>query len=538
LGRGTIFLLAVFVISWAASARGAAADNAKPESLFETSDRCFACHNGVSTTSGEDVSIGFDWRTSMMANSSRDPYWQAGVRREIMDHPAARAAIEDECSVCHMPMARYQSKLSGHEGQVFAHIPFDPERPVDRLAADGVSCSLCHRISREKLGSPESFVGRFVIDAKDPEGERPVYGPFEVDAGRTRIMRSATGFRPTEAKHIRQSELCATCHTLYTKALGPQGQVIGELPEQVPYHEWLHSGYRERQSCQDCHMPVVQEDVPITSVLGKPREGVSRHIFLGGNFFMQRMLNRFRDELGVTALPQEMELAAIRTVAHLQSQTARIAIAGIEVRAGRLEAEISVENLAGHKLPTAYPSRRVWLHVIVRDGNKRKVFESGALNPQGSIDGNDNDADPNRYEPHYSEISSSGQVQIYEDIMADAKGSPTTGLLSAVRYLKDNRLLPQGFDKRTAGKDIAVIGVAMEDDDFAGGGDRIRYSVPLGEARGPFQIDAELWYQPISFRWASNLRQYNAAEPRRFVRYYDSMASASAVILARTSASK
>jgi hypothetical protein len=88
--------------------------NAKPPDKaagahFETSDRCFACHNGISTPSGEDISIGLSWRPTMMANSARDPYWLAGVRRETIDHPAARAAIEDECSICHMPMARHES---------------------------------------------------------------------------------------------------------------------------------------------------------------------------------------------------------------------------------------------------------------------------------------------------------------------------------------------------------------------------------------------------------------------------------------------
>jgi hypothetical protein len=43
------------------------------------------CHNSLVTPSGEDVSIGTSWRGSMMANSSRDPYWQASVRRETLD---------------------------------------------------------------------------------------------------------------------------------------------------------------------------------------------------------------------------------------------------------------------------------------------------------------------------------------------------------------------------------------------------------------------------------------------------------------------
>src|ERR1700724_1978085 len=99
--------------------------------------------------------------------------------------------------------------------------------------------------------------------------------------------------------------------------------------------------------------------------------------------------------------------------------------------------EVFVENLSGHKLPTAYPSRRVWLHVTVRDRNGKAIFESGALNSDGSIVGNDADADATRFEPHYAEITQPDQVQIYETILGDAIGKPTTGLLTGLRYLKD-----------------------------------------------------------------------------------------------------
>jgi hypothetical protein len=127
-------------------------------------------------------------------------------------------------------------------------------------------------------------------------------------------------------------------------------------------------------------------------------------------------------------------------------------------------------------------------------------------------------------------------VQIYESIMGDLAGSPTTALLSAVRYLKDNRILPRGFDKSSANSDIAVTGGALTDEDFTGAGDRVRYSIALGNSSGPFHLDAELWFQPISRRWASNLRSYDSAETRRFIEYYDAMASTSAVILARSTA--
>jgi len=495
---------------------------AKPiEPAFQHSDRCIACHNGLVTSSGEDVSIGFNWRASIMANSTRDPYWQASVRRESMDFPNVRAAIEDECSACHMPVTHYEAKLRGRPAEVFPNI----------AAEDGVTCSVCHQIADRKLGTRASFNGQFVVDAPKSKQEHPEYGPFEIKKGQQRIMRTSSGgFLPTEEAHIRKSELCATCHTLYTTARGPEG---GELPEQMPYFEWLHSDYREKQSCQDCHMPEVKEETPIAKVLGEPREGLHRHVFVGGNFFMEGMLNRYRDELGVVALPQELNRASRETVGLLQSKTAHIAIDRVFVNGGRLLAEISVENLTGHKFPTAYPSRRAWLHVTVRDRNHKTLFESGALHSDGSIQGNDNDMDPARFEPHYTEIDRADQVQIYEPILKDHAGKVTTGLLTAIGYLKDNRLLPQGFDKSTADKDIAVYGAAMQDADFYDASDNIRYSIALGSGQGPFEVEAELWYQPIGYRWANNLKPYNAAEPHRFTGYYDSMAVDTAIVVAR-----
>jgi hypothetical protein len=386
------------------------------------------------------------------------------------------------------------------------------------------------------VGRPESSVGNFSIDTARPQGERQVFGPFEIDQGRTTIMRSATGYKQTETKHIQKSELCATCHTLLTKALGPNGEEIGELPEQVPYQEWLHSAYREEKSCQDCHMPTITDDVPITAVLGEPREGFSRHNFRGGNFFILQMLHKHRGELAVSALPQELELAARIARDHLQTETAEVSIDRIDLRNGNVEAVVSVKNLSGHKFPTAYPSRRAWLHVTVKDANGSAVFESGRLMPNGSIRGNDNDADAKKYEPHYSEVRNPEEVQIYESIIADRAGAVTTGLLSAVRYVKDNRLLPRGFNKANADEQIEVHGAAVADEDFTGGSDRVRYGTDVSRAQGPFVVDVELMFQPVGYRWAENLRTYEAAEIKRFNSYYDSMAAASAVVVAHASA--
>ena len=503
------------------------------EAQFQTSDRCLACHNGLATASGADVSIGFHWRATMMGNSSHDPYWQGSVRREVTDHPEAQSTIEDECSVCHMPITRYEAKLRGKTGQIFAHLPISTDDAEQRQAADGVSCSVCHQITKDKFGTRESYNGGFVVHPPDADGRRAEYGPFEIQQGRITIMRSSTeGYRPDKGDHIRDSELCATCHTLITTALGAGGKAIGALPEQMPYPEWLHSDYRNKQSCQDCHMPEIKEPVQVSRVLGELRQGARLHSFVGGNFFMLNMLNRYRGELSVSALPPELSDGAQATLEFLRTQSATVAIENVTTESGRLRADVVVRNKSGHKLPTAYPSRRAWLHFTVRDRDDRVVFESGALNADGSIAGDDNDADPSRFEPHYSEISSADQVQIYESILGDEHDGVTTGLLTGVRYLKDNRLLPDGFDKQTAENDIAVVGDAFKDPAFLAGTHRIRYSAPLGAAAGPFTVEAELRYQPIGFRWANNLKKYSRAEePRRFNTYFNSMQSSTAALL-------
>ena len=510
--------------------RGPAAANAP---MFAPPGDCLACHNNLVGPAGEDVSIGASWRGSIMANAARDPYVLASVRREILDHPSLDAEIQDECAACHLPAERQAAKAAGRHARVFRHDGGEDAAPLEAAARDGVSCTVCHQISDERLGARESFNGNFVVAAPLANGRRRAFGGFVPDRGRSRVMHSVTGFVQEQAAHVRQSELCATCHTLVTTARGPDGAIVGSLPEQMPYQEWRHSAFDdEGRSCQSCHMPRVNGPVRVASVLGEERPGLARHTFLGGNAFMLRLMNRFRDELGMEATSQELEAAARGTVRQLEEETATIGIERAAMAGDTLELDVVVRNLAGHKFPTGYPSRRAWIHVTATDGRGRTVFESGRVSANGLVEGNASDAGVDAFEPHHEQITRADQVQIYESIMGTLAGAPTTGLLQATQYLKDNRLLPRGFDKRTAAAEIAVVGGAAADPDFTGETDRVRYRVA---AAGAVSITAELLYQPIGYRWARNLASYDAAEPRRFVRYYDAVAAASSTVVARAS---
>lgn len=508
---------------------------------FHTSDRCVACHNGMTSANGEAFSIGFDWQASVMANSGRDPYWQGSIRRETIDHPQSSQLIQNDCSICHMPAMRLADRNAQRDTHVFARFPFQKltgkTSQLQRSAQDGVTCSVCHQIAKENLGDPSTFSGNIVISKAIHFDIRPEYGPFAPDHGHQTMMHSSTGgFLPEESEHIREAALCAGCHTLITTPLGPDGKVLGHFPEQVPYQEWQHSAYNQKRTCQDCHMPAVNGATPITALYGQQRDGARHHYFIGGNFFLQSLLNEHRDELQTVARSEDLEAAVARTKEFLGTQSARLTVEHPEISAGNLSFTVFTQNLTGHKLPTAYPSRRAWLHVIVTDSAGHTVFESGALRPDGSIVGNVNDEDPTRYEPHFREITRPDQVEIYEPILGDSQGHVTTGLLNTVRYLKDNRILPAGFDKSTATPDIAVYGNAANDPNFTDAGSRVRYVVPAHSATGPLHIKVELLYQPIGFRWAHNLDPYKAAEPQRIFHYYESASARTATVLASTDA--
>jgi hypothetical protein len=530
------FLLASIVVSASlalpAAARSQADQKHDLSADFLTSTRCMACHNNLKTPQGKDVSIGLKWSASIMANAVRDPYWQGSVRRETIDHPESNAAIQTECGSCHMPLQYLQDRAQGRQTDVFKRLPVKSGNEQDAAADDGVSCTACHQIQSAGLGTRATADGNFSVAALTTT-PRPIFGPYAITSDQVKQVHAvSTGYIPTQDAHIRDAALCASCHTLYTTARGAGGKAVGSLPEQMTYLEWLNSSYHGKQSCQDCHMPAVGQPVAIASLFGQPREGVHLHTFVGANFLIDSMLNAHRDELGVVAQPADMAAAIADTKAFLQSKAARVTVGPAQLKSNELEFSVRVENLTGHKLPTAYPSRRAWLHVVVTAADGHVVFESGKLNADGSIVGNANDADPARYSPHYTRITHADEVEIFEPILGDSQGHVTTGLVAATQYLKDNRILPEGFDKKTASADIAVHGKAADDPNFTAGASSTQYAISTGGASGPFHISAELVYQPIGYRWAHNLATYNADEPKRFVQEYEQAASQSALVLA------
>lgn len=491
---------------------------------FSGSGICAQCHDNIKDGQGKDVSIVSAWNTTMMANATRDPFWQAKVRSELNRTPNQKTTIQNTCTRCHAPMANEEArKQNDHVQAVFESGILSRQNPYHDLAMNGVSCTLCHQISPNKpFGTEAGFSGNFVIDSVPTSTERLIYGPFKNVL--TRPMQNFANFTPVYSAHIKSSELCASCHDLTTPYTDEKGNILSsspedEFPEQMAYSEWLNSDYATTHSCQQCHMQRAS-GVTIASQppsLNTQRDDFAQHSFLGANRLMLSILQDYRESLGVT--PTDFS-SSILNAEKLLTGAAKLEIRNATLENNSLNFSLNIDNQAGHKLPSGYPSRRVIVHVTVRDENDNTVFETGKVNSDGSVAELDSDQDADQFEPHYQLINSAKQVQVYETIMQDYQGDITYTLLRAKSYLKDNRLLPNGFDKQSVPNKIKVQGEANSDDDFIGGSDSLQFVIQDMQAKD-YTVEAELIYQTLGYAFAQDLFTDKAKEVSQFKQMFD-----------------
>ncbi len=515
-----------------ASATVGSKGTALPESAhFELSSRCALCHSFSDLASAmrdsqkQSVAPVDLWQASMMAHSSRDPYWRAVVSAEIAATPNAKAHIEELCTRCHAPMAAPITLSPPGETLAF----LKPANRQAKLGLDGVSCTVCHQIQDTNFGKPESFTGHFVLNT-----ESLIYGPHVNPV--TMPMQRNVEFTPTHGPHVLKSALCATCHTVVTDAANPDGSPAAtQFHEQAPYLEWRNSVFNDEidqpnpaaRSCQSCHMPT--SDVAGTAISTKlahnpggrdfpflrDRQPYGRHTLVGGNALMTRILRDNAEALQIEVPKSSFDSALKEIDQMLRYQTGKIELGEIVRMEQSIHVPVTVQNLCGHKLPTAYPSRRVWIQFQVRDATDQIIFRSGGFNENGQLIDQQNQVLPSEFAQgpllsHFDQIDKSQQAQVYESIMADASGNPTFLLVRGAHFFKDNRLLPQGWlaSHRDANS-IQPTGLGT-DDNFIGGSDLVIYKLALS-GTPPFRIEASLHYQVISPRHAAEL--FTAATP-------------------------
>ena len=165
---------------------------------------------------------------------------------------------------------------------------------------------------------------------------------------------------------------------------------------------------------------------------------------------------------------------------------------------------MEVENLAGHKFPSGYPARLSFVEFVLTGAEDDTLFHSGSWSPANGIAGRDAGL-----EPHWDEITSPDQVQIYEMVLGDVEGATTQVLERAAILLKDNRLPPRGFSSQHPAYDTVQVGpMAALDADFnrrngseGSGADRLVYRVSTGDQSSMVHATARLHYQAVPKRW-------------------------------------
>lgn len=523
---------------------------------FTSAGSCATCHassenaSAMRDAAGRSVAPYDLWQGTMMANAARDPLWRAVVSAEVAATPSRKAAIEAKCLRCHSPIASTEGE---HHDKSFGLDVLYGDDAKAALALDGVSCTVCHQIQPQNLGKPESFSGHFEIKP----GAKTIYGPHADPIPGP--MRMFTGFTPREGAHLRESALCATCHTLFTEAVDAAGELTGEvLPEQTPYLEWRNSSFNTEgggrgMTCQDCHVPTRDEaGVKIKTRIAhappggdfpflEPRVPFGRHVFVGGNTLVPAILRDHRAELQPRASDAAFGATIAAARAQLEERTARISFEGLARTPQGLSGSVSIQVFTGHKFPTAHPTRRAWLQLIVSDASGRVLFASGAHDAAGRLLGAQGQPLPSELAggpatPHRTLVRAPEDVPLYEALMADSGGELTYLLTRGASFLKDSRLLPRGWSAEHPDAPTTAPRGLGADPDFGPGGDRVRYelSLPASAAGGPLRVEARLLYQVLGARYAAEVFRYDTPEVRAFRRYYEA-ADRSPVVVASAS---
>jgi mono/diheme cytochrome c family protein len=525
--------------------------------VFTSAQTCAACHraSAVGTAppvmrfpdaQGEDISPSYQWRHSVMAHAFDDPYYQAVVEDEAALFSAIAGLVEDTCLTCHAPMAHTHAHQTGTDlsQDASCSLPDGCYRLASAAAQDhareGVSCTLCHQIQGDNLGTAATFSGRFSIAGAGDADAFTIYGPYQnPHPGGANLMQNNSGYAPQFGVQVTSSGHCATCHTLFTPTLDAETDTPtgDDFLEQGAFLEWQNSVYAtgasDERQCQDCHMPDPAPGTYSTRIALQPNGSVNTvwperspfftHSMVGGNSHILELLRDNRSALGIenSTTVGGFDEKITQTRALLQNQTAALDITQIVISGSDLAIDVRVTNKTGHKLPTGYPSRRIWIHLTARDAGGRVIFESGAPDAQGHISTDTARLAPEClavrkpagfssvgcFEPHRNLIDNPAQIAIYEPVLGDSNDHITHILLHAGSYLKDNRIPPEGFTNSQADiieAQTRPVGVDS-DPDFnvannqeGSGSDTVHYRIALNNPSSAYSVEARLLYQALS----------------------------------------
>jgi nitrate/TMAO reductase-like tetraheme cytochrome c subunit len=287
----------------------------------------------------------------MHSNAVHDPVFQALWK---LGSDEAGALTDKLCAGCHTGVGTVTEDVTrGPDG----------EFQMSEIAAEGVQCHLCHSVVKTNMLETPTNMPQNASIVVDPG--LIMRGPY--DDAQPQWHKAQYSELHTRA------EFCGNCHNVF--------HPVSNFHIENTYNEWKFSVYAQKGIvCQDCHMMPIEKAIETARTLQKPknpgkaspmgrkRENVFSHEFVGGNFTVTKLLGAEKhSEIAVQRLQSAAELEL-----QLPPKARTGDIARITVR---------VSNVgAGHNLPTSLTEvRQMWLDVAVVDAGGAELYRSGAL---------------------------------------------------------------------------------------------------------------------------------------------------------------
>ncbi len=345
--------------------------------------RFLSLYNGTTTSgeSGAPTSYRFDPELGVSVPVAPSQGLDEAGPGFRLDFPE----LGGNCAACHLPGA------AARPGGAY-HVDVNEVSGID---LEGVFCEFCHKIGDVYLdpitGLPDpSLPGVLSIRLYRPqEGEQVFFANLDDVPGGRRVS-----YLPL----IEESEFCASCH-------------FGAFWGVVMYNsfgEWLESPYSDPetgQTCQDCHMPMVD---------------YNHFVFpeKGGQY-------RDSDRLFSHLMPGAMDSELLENTAAVELDTNR--------EGNTLRVTVRVTNTgAGHHIPTDNPLRNMILLVGATDadGETLTLIDGPTIPEWGGV------GDPET--GHYAGLPG----VLYTKLLADfyTGETPTYAYWRQTRLVSDNRI--------------------------------------------------------------------------------------------------
>lgn len=451
------------------------------------------------------------WMGSMMGNTLRDPLFLAALTVAEQDRPG----VGDWCLRCHTPAGFINGRTRG---------TFDAPRGerLDLEDRDGVTCDACHRM----LPTPNLGNAQYVISPTETR-----FGPYP-DIDSPRHLGAVSTW-------LADSRMCGTCHQV-SNPLQPQRAADGRdngqrFPLDTTFSEWSRSAFADSaspdaRSCQDCHMPRIAGDGPVsTYVTAGSRNRPRRHEFAGANAWALRVLGAMRSELSAGDFYDPEAAPFYEAGARRAEEMLRGAVS-LELRDApasaapgeRVELVARITNRAGHRVPTGYADgRRVWIELALVDRDGRATVLSGA------------------YDNAQARLTDDPQLALYEALHGRAGMGRGEHIALHDTVIRDTRLPPRGYRPLPGHEPVGA--------DYSGGEagalrhwDDRRYALTLpATARGSVTVRARARYQTTTREYVEFLARENRTDARGtdLLRRYEASGRAAPFTMAEATAS-